>query len=251
MSAIAKKEWDSAFFGYPVAAADLVRSAAPLAEARAAAAEAERDGIRLLYLFLPPLAAADRAEFRRAGFRDVGGKVDYARTVAAGEGGAPDPDVVPCGVASAALERLAFQSGAYSRFRLDEGFRQNEFERLYREWLGGSLAGNDGKRVYVAGAPESPRGLLTLEPGAVVRIGLFAVAPECRRQGLGRRLAAAAVRFCVTRGGGELRVATQIENQEACRFYESCGFRKIREESIFHAWLPAPPAAPPRIGNTP
>ncbi len=238
MIALTKKEWDSAFFGYPVAAAELADPATLLADARQARDQAERTGIRLLTLFLPAIGPDLRDELRRAGFRDMGGKVDYAKAIAADAGGAPDPEIAPCRVPHPALERLAFQSGAHSRFRLDDGFRQNEFERLYREWLAGSLAGKDGKCVYVAGDPAQPQGLVTLEPGAAVRIGLFAVAPERRRQGVGRRLLAAAERFCAERAAGELRVATQIENREACLFYESCGFRRIHAESIFHAWLP-------------
>ena len=251
MIAWADKPWDSAFFGYPVAAAELDDPAVFLAEALQARDRALRTGIRLLYLFLPPADAGLRADLLRAGFRDVGGKVDFAKTVAAAPDAAPDPDIVPCRENSAALEALAFQSGAHSRFRLDDGFRPADFERLYREWIAGSLAGRDGKCVYVAGAPARPKGLLTLEPGAAVRIGLFAVAPDCRRQGLGRRLVAQAERYCAERAVRELRVATQAENREACRFYESCGFRTVHEESIFHAWLPPASPAAIRTGTSP
>lgn len=234
----AKKEWDSAFFGYPVAAAELNDPATLLSDARQVREQAERTGIRLLYLFLPTAGTDLRDALRREGFRDVGGKVDFSKTVSATAGIAPDPEIVPCRTNHPALECLAFQSGKYSRFRRDPGFRPGDFERFYSEWLAGSLAGNGGKRACIAGTPESPKGLLTLEPGETVRIGLFAVAPEHRRQGVGRRLIAQAERFCAERATGELRVATQIENREACQFYESCGFRNIHQESIFHAWLP-------------
>lgn len=239
MTAPAKKEWDSAFFGYPIATVELNDPATFLSDARQAREQAERTGIRLLYLFLPAAGTDLRDALRHEGFRDMGGKVDFSKIISAGAKSAPDPEIVPCHTNSPALERLAFQSGAHSRFRQDAGFRPGDFERLYREWLAGSLAGNDGKYAYVAGTPESPKGLLTLEPGATVRIGLFAVAPEHRRQGVGRRLVAQAERFCAERAAGKLRVATQIENREACRFYESCGFRNVHQESIFHAWLPA------------
>ena len=249
MTSLLPKEWDSAFFGYPVAAADLIHSSTPLADAHAARLQATRAGFRLLYLFLPLLVETDRAALRQEGFRDMGGKVDYSKIIVPGAVFTPDPEIRLCQTSSAALEQLAFQSGAHSRFCRDEGFHQSEFERLYREWVGGSLAGKDGKCVYIAGPPDQPKGLLTLEPGAEIRIGLFAVAPECRRQGLGRRLICQAEQFCIARGRGELRVATQIENPEACRFYESCGFHKIHEEAIFHAWLPLPAGRSSVPGN--
>ena len=242
MTRLESRNWDSAFFGYPVASVELAeRSAA--AEIGGVLAEARRRGIRLLYVFLPPGGEARRDALRREGIRFVGQKVDFAKTIdPAGVDSAPDPEIVPCRAFNAALERLALQSGEYSRFRCDDGFRHREFERLYREWLEVSLAGRDGKCVFAAGEETRPRGMITLEPGAAVRIGLFAVDPACRRQGVGRRLMVRAERFCVQRRAAELRVATQAENRQACLFYESQGFAIAGATDVFHAWLPEKPA---------
>ena len=152
------RDWDSAFFGYPVAAAEPDHGSASAAEVVAALKEAGGRGIRLLYVFLPPADEALHSALRREGLRDVGRKVDYAKAMPASLATVPDPEIIPCRAGSAALERLAFQSGKYSRFRLDDGFRRQEFERLYREWLAGSLAGQNGKpgRPGEANRPGPP-----------------------------------------------------------------------------------------------
>ncbi len=236
------RDWDSAFFGYPVAAVELDHPPASVAEVAAAREEASGRGIRLLYVFLPPVDEALRSALQREGIRAVGSKVEYAKDVPASSTAGADPEIIPCRAGSPALERLAFQSGKYSRFRLDDGFRHQEFERLYREWLTGSLAGTDGKCVFVAGEETHPLGMITLEPGETVRIGLFAVDPAHHRRGIGRRLMDRAEQFCVQRRAPELRVATQAENRPACLFYESSGFAKAGETDIFHVWLPPRPA---------
>ena len=242
MMRLESRKWDSAFFGYPVAAVEPDHEVASAAEVVAALAEARGRGIRLLYVFLPLADEALRSALLREGLRAVGRKVDYAKDVSASIAADPDPEILPCRAVSPALERLAFQSGKYSRFRLDDGFRHQEFERLYREWLAGSLAGTDGKCVFVAGEDTHPLGMITLEPGEAVRIGLFAVDPAHHRRGIGRRLMDRAEQFCVQRRAPELRVATQAENRPACLFYESSGFAKAGETDIFHVWLPPRPA---------
>ena len=235
------RDWDSAFFGYPVAAAEPELGSATVAEVVSTLGEARRRGIRLLYVFLPPGDEALRSALRREGIRAVGRKVEYAKDVPA-SGAAADPEIVPCRSCTAALERLAFQSGEYSRFRLDDGFRRQEFERLYREWLANSVAGQDGKCVFIAGAEPRPQGMVTLEPGEAMRIGLFAVDPAHHRKGIGRRLMDRAEQYCVQQRAPELRVATQAENRQACLFYESRGFKRTSETDVFHAWLPDGPA---------
>lgn len=239
MTPLEPREWDSAFFGYPVASASFAAPPSP-ADVRAAIADARRAGLRLLYLFLPPIDAALRSALEWEGAKPMGRKAEYAKILQPPFSAPAGNDVVPCRESTPQLESLALQSGVCSRFRLDDGFRNREFERLYGEWLASSLRGDDGKRVYVAGAPAAPRGLITVEPGLHVRIGLLAVDARQRGQGLGRRLVAEAERFGQQHRFAELRVATQAENPAACRLYESCGFRRVSETEIFHAWPTAP-----------
>ena len=236
MISLERREWDSSFFGYPVASASW--DGAPLlSDVRAVLQQANRSGIRLLYLFMAPVSAHFKNAIEQEGAKSVGRKVEYAKRIDLTK--VPDlgKDVSPCCEYSPLLESLALQSGIYSRFRIDAGFQRQEFDRLYREWLASSLRGEAGKRVYVAGTAATPQGMITVEPSDTkARIGLFAVAAAQRGRGLGRQLMAAAERFCIATRRIELLVATQAENQGACRFYENFGFTKISEIDLFHAW---------------
>jgi GNAT superfamily N-acetyltransferase len=59
------------------------------------------------------------------------------------------------------------------------------------------------------------------------------VAPDARRQGVGRALFEAAERWALTRGCRELKVETQNVNVPACRFYAAleCQLRVVRAEA--------------------
>jgi len=124
------------------------------------------------------------------------------------------------------------------------GFQNQEFERLYREWLKTSLESDGTKQVLVAGEIGAPRGFITLELGSEGRIGLIAVDAAYRGQGLGAQLMAEAERVCSQHAVTKLSVATQSQNAGACRFYETYGFTRQSEVDIFHVWLQTTPPVP-------
>jgi len=231
------REWDSRFFDYPVASISLRSESTLDAELQSALKEARMGGIRLLYIFTPPLNDMTRKSLCHAPVKSVGCRVEYMKNLLPLPPTPMENRITLCQTPTRALKDLALQSGIHSRFRMDEGFIHQEFERLYGEWIESSLRGDDGKRVYIAGTPEAPKGLLTLEPGDIVHIGLLAVDSTCRGKGIGRQLLEEAERFCLDRHSPRLQVATQLENHNACRFYETCGFQPVSQTEIFHAWL--------------
>ncbi len=238
MMQLRTKDWDSAFFGYPVASLELHSPATTWAEVASSIREASCRNIRLLYLFLSPVDDVVRSALQE-NVRYVGRKVDYVKDVPSSISMVPDPEIVPCRSFSVALERLALQSGEFSRFRLDRGFHQQEFERLYHEWLTSSIANMDEKCVFIAGDESHPKGMITLERSDILRIGLFAVDPMQQRQGIGRKLMKRAEHFCTQHHVKKLYVATQADNRKACLFYESWGFKINNETDVFHVWLPS------------
>lgn len=54
------------------------------------------------------------------------------------------------------------------------------------------------------------------------------VAPEFRRQGVGRRLLAAAERHYARRGVGGMRLEAAVNNHAALRFYARLGYQPVR-----------------------
>ncbi|RZK29158.1 MAG: GNAT family N-acetyltransferase [Hymenobacter sp.] len=137
------------------------------------------------------------------------------------------------------LESLAWQSGEYSRFRLDPHFETAVFQQLYSQWLRNSLAGIIAQQVLVwRDTDRQELGLLTLgEKNHRADIGLLAVDTNARGQRIGQQLVGAARVWAVSQGYAELQVVTQGDNEPACAFYTKCGFRPVHTEHIYHLWL--------------
>jgi dTDP-4-amino-4,6-dideoxy-D-galactose acyltransferase len=233
--------WDSELFGF-----DVARLVRPFDESDLARAlrDLRAAGVVLAYAFV---AADDEPAARAAeahGGRLVDTKVTYSRTLAI------EPDVrapsaradvveYEASDASPELERLALQSGAFSRFRTDPDVPREAFERLYRTWIRRSVAREIADRVLVVSERDaSLGGLVTLRfDGATGRIGLLAVESDSRGHGYGRQLLDAAHDLYRERGCSSARVVTQAANAPACRLFETFGYEVAERERVFHFWL--------------
>ena len=237
-AALGALPWDSEFLGFPVARLTAARLSPP--ELDAVMAGARHAGFHLVYVVAGPTDAAAQAAMRQAGAPLVDRKVTFAmplpRLSAAGH---PAALVGSATAYTPQLESLAWQSGAYSRFRLDARFAPHVFEQLYAQWLRSSLDGTAARRVLVwRDGAGTEQGLLTLgEKNNRADIGLLAVDARVRGQRVGQALVAAAAGQASEWGYGQLQVVTQRDNEAACRFYEKCGFELECEEHIYHWWL--------------
>ncbi len=234
--------WDSEFLGFPtyrLAAHDLSADALP-----ALLNAIRTQGGKLVYLFAELADTRTAAAAQMLGLPLVDRKITYAMPATVplealhvtALAVAPDP--------TPALERLALQSGEFSRFRLDPRFAPHVYEELYRRWLRNSFGQGMASTVLTALDPTQPTttplGLLTLGvKGQRADIGLLAVDEAARGRRLGQQLVLAARHLTVCWGLPELQVVTQQDNAPACAFYERCGFRPDRVEHIYHVWLSA------------
>ena len=236
-------EWDSEFLGFRVGRLavqqlSVARLVILMDQSRAA-------GFRLIYLIADPADATTVATANRAGVWLADRKVTFARktniplpvraTTAVGSG-----DILNATVVTPRLEKLAWQSGEFSRFRRDVQFAPHVFVDLYRQWLQASFTGELAQVVltYLSPTTGDETGLLTLakQVGAA-RIGLLAVDSAARRQGIGQQLVEAARKQAQHWNCSYLQVVTQCDNGPACRFYQQCGFELVQEEYIYHLWL--------------
>ena len=229
--------WDTGFFGYSIAAAVWASACPDYAEIATTISEARSRSVRLLYLILPPVTVDIHHQLVANGALAMGGRREYVKALSPAAAMTPDPDINLCCKFTDALGALALESGRYSRFRLDPNMGMNAYQRLYYEWLSIALRNEQGGQALIAGDPYSPRGLVTIEPLKVARIGLLAVAPAYRGQGLGRHLLTAAEQVCLSRNLFQLHVATQTANTTACHLYESAGFQVVEERDYFHIWF--------------
>ncbi|PSR54301.1 hypothetical protein AHMF7605_12610 [Adhaeribacter arboris] len=139
---------------------------------------------------------------------------------------------------SAELLSLAFQSGTYSRFKRDSNFKDQEFEKLYTAWLKNSLNKESAREVFIYRQKEAIAGFISLtDKNKVGQIGLFAVAEQTRRMGIGSQLIAASLQRFYEWGYVQVLVSTQQKNRPAFNFYKKNGFLIQNTENIYHFWL--------------
>jgi len=227
--------WDSWFFGYPVAKIVLDQEGYSKLDFLFSRLVSEK--YRLTYIFVP------RADQGLINFIEAKGgvlvdqKVVFAKIP--GHHPVPVNNIIEFNGTeiNQQLAGLALQAGLFSRFRTDRNFENNEYEKLYLEWLTKSIKKLIAFKVLVATAGSEFIGLTTLGKTAVqANIGLFAVDEHFRGRGIGGDLIYSAENVALEMGLKELKVVTQLQNKVACSLYEKCNFRIENITNIYHFW---------------
>lgn len=132
------------------------------------------------------------------------------------------------------LLKLAFESGAFSRFKLDDQLN-HKFEELYSKWLENSLNKKFADLVLVYAEEEKILGFITVKLNVDHGlIGLIAVDEDARGKGIGKSLIQKVENFCIDHGLKILKVPTQMANKVACSFYERNEFEIESLTYIYH-----------------
>lgn len=135
------------------------------------------------------------------------------------------------------LLELALTAGHQSRFKLDKNFKNNEFEKLYTEWLRKSLSGELADDVLGYFEDSKCLGFITVKIiESEATIGLMVISPDSQGKGLGGILTTAAENNAISKGAKTAYVSTQFSNDGACRFYMKNGYSKYNEELTYHLW---------------
>jgi len=235
-------EWDSAFFGFPIARIE---------PAAIGAAEFEswrtQFDIRCAYLLI---GAADHASARTAaenGFRAVAVRV----TLTAGEeekGSGPHSRPAPgmigarsrqCAAGDVdALKAIARSSHYDSRFYADGQFDRARCDDLFAHWIERSCGGW-ADRVFVFDHDGRAAGYVTVHRhGDAAQIGLVGVHERARGRGAASALVAEARRWCDAEGLRPLTVVTQGGNAAALALYQAAGFDVTTVALWYHRWFP-------------
>ncbi|MEO6994135.1 MAG: GNAT family N-acetyltransferase [Lacunisphaera sp.] len=136
------------------------------------------------------------------------------------------------------LYELAYESGKYSRFKLDHRFGSESFKSLYRAWVDNSVSRMIADHILVYKEGHSVCGFCTVRrSNDKATIGLIAVSPQHQGRGIGRNLCEAVEAWSVQHGCQKITVATQMANEGACRFYEKMGMAIVESMDIYHLWL--------------
>jgi dTDP-4-amino-4,6-dideoxy-D-galactose acyltransferase len=228
--------WDTAFWGFPVAA----MSANVLTTDLVAAAmeNCGRDKIRCLY-FLAECGKPDNLRLAAdAGFSFVGVRVDLERMLFSADAAARkidcvrDYDKADLDV----LKAIARGSHGDTRFFMDSRFDRQKCGQLYALWFEKDA---EEHKILVGESAGRAAGYVTceVEPDGSGRIRLIAVEQTARGRGLGKALISASLQWFASRGVRRVHVVTQACNVAAVRMYESSGFM-VRDTRIwFHCWF--------------
>lgn len=135
------------------------------------------------------------------------------------------------------LLELTFISGLYSRFRTDQNFKNNEFSKLYKQWIDNSLSNPDIK-IVVSTLNQKLTGFVTVDLNDTVlaRIGLIAVDNSFQGKSIGSELLNAAENIASENGNKSIEVATQFANAPAMHFYKKNNYSILSSTYIYHIW---------------
>jgi dTDP-4-amino-4,6-dideoxy-D-galactose acyltransferase len=136
------------------------------------------------------------------------------------------------------LVPLALQSGVYSRFNTDEEFTNNEYNRMYTEWIKLSVERKIADEVFVYQEHNSILGMVTVKIiGNTATIGLIAVDQISRGKSIGSSLLTTVENYAYVKGCVNIEVATQKNNILACQFYEKSKYFISNTSWVYHFWL--------------
>jgi len=135
------------------------------------------------------------------------------------------------------LINLGLQAGLFSRFHIDVNFYNKEYESLYIEWLTKSLNKTLATKTFITRKDRDIVGFTTLgERSGYADIGLVAVDENFRGQGMAYDLIRFADNASFDLGYSEIKVVTQLQNKAACKLYEKCNFQIENITNIYHYW---------------
>ena len=228
--------WDSAFFGFRVARlrGDVIR------DNQTAAIDTwccDHD-IALLYV---PCDSTDPHSSRAAeamGAHLVDVRVTLGRNVQshANEGGSVVRQATIADIPR--LQQIARVSHKDTRFYLDLDFPAPLADALYERWIQASFEGF-ADIVLVTDRGSGPISYITCRAdlkNKTGNIGLFAVSPEARGQGVATDLISCAMAWFAAQQMERVTVVTQGRNVAAQRLYERAGFLLENSQLYYHKW---------------
>ncbi len=239
-------EWDSNFFGFPVAS--IIPGELTIPVLRRTIEELRDKGFRLVYWASQMNMNDIAVEVRALGGFLVDRKVTLSKELHRNDRSGEEENALPehrveeytDSHLTPELEALAVEAGRYSRFREDPEIPEEKFRELYRLWVENSINHRIAEAVFVVRVESRIAGMLTAgEKNRRGDIGLLSVDPNRRRKGIGTALVKRADVFFSLHGYSYSQVVTQERNIPALKLYKKCGYEVERVENFYHFHLQA------------
>lgn len=126
-----------------------------------------------------------------------------------------------------------------SRYFFDENFDEKKATEFYQGWVEKAVVGQYDDECYCMLHNADPVGFCTVKYGTSgeANIGLFGLSKKYQGKGLGRKLLHLTFNALMDKKGDTVFVVTQGRNYSAQRIYQSVGFRTKATELWYHKWL--------------
>lgn len=127
---------------------------------------------------------------------------------------------------------IFFNSGNYSRFKMDERIQKNKFLELYQEWYKNTMNYSFCDKYFIL--PQN-KGIISFKIiNEYAKIIIISVNKDFFGLGNGKKLVDMVEAYSFLKNCKKLEVETQLENKNACRFYEKCGFFISEIRNVYH-----------------
>ena len=135
------------------------------------------------------------------------------------------------------IYQLAYESGTYSRFNLDENIQKGIFQKMYDKWVDNSINKSFADELLVYEEESKVMGFITYKiTQQNASIGLIAVNPTFQRKGIGKKLLNHVESKLFKKGVKKLQIPTQERNILGCSFYKKQGYKIEEIIHIKHYW---------------
>jgi dTDP-4-amino-4,6-dideoxy-D-galactose acyltransferase len=136
------------------------------------------------------------------------------------------------------LLNLALQSGKHSRFKSDSNFKDEDYKKLYTEWIKKSISKDLATDIIIKKSKNKIIGFATLarKTDELADIGLVAVDLAYRGKVLAKEIIMNTLKLAARQGYKKIQVVTQLDNKPANILYEKVGFKKDNLTYIYHIW---------------
>lgn len=133
---------------------------------------------------------------------------------------------------------LTLQSGVFSRFNIDRNFTNNEYQRLYKEWIDKSITKEIALEIIIKKIDSKIVGFATVthKSEGIADIGLVAVDDNHRGKGIAKEIISQILEFAKSRHYKKIQVVTQLDNSPANILYTKMGFKKESLTNVYHIW---------------
>jgi dTDP-4-amino-4,6-dideoxy-D-galactose acyltransferase len=231
-------KWDTEHFGYKIAS---VRSnKLEFDDLKILIDELTNNDFKLVYFYVNPSDEISNNSLRSISGFLADEKITFGIQLKKDDSFIYSPFIKPYKLdySSEKLKVLALQSGTYSRFKLDKEFVNDEYKKLYIEWIDNSVRKVIADEILVYYKNDEEKGLVTLvSKKATGFIGLIAVDEKERGNSIGKELMNASLFVFKEKGINNIEVVTQKANRIACEFYKALGFTVKNVENVFHLWI--------------